>query len=106
MQIYCEGCSSPQRNAERHCLNCGKSFGSSWLVIPMGVLLALVVPALVLASGQKVDHVFVSKIVFWYCLPVAVMTAFLYDYHPKRRAIYFCGGVAVILGSLFVLLRT
>jgi hypothetical protein len=71
----------------------------------MGAWLALGTPALVFwGSNQSISARSAFKLLLWFEVPVLVMTAFLYDYHPKRRAWYFWGGSAVIATSLIVLL--
>ena len=102
MQIYCEKCRSPQRNAERTCSTCGAHFGGQLSVLIIGVLLALFLPVILVSSGNR-QAVVDARLLFWYELPVLIGTAFLYDYHPLRRNFYFWGGAVVIAGSLIVL---
>lgn len=104
MQIYCEGCRKPQSGTERTCSSCGRPFGGEWFILVTGLLLATSLPSVIWFSNQP-EAVFDPRIIFWYELPVLVGTAFLYDYHPRRRAFYFWGGAAGILASLFVLAK-
>ncbi|MEK7996137.1 MAG: hypothetical protein AAB403_20250 [Planctomycetota bacterium] len=103
MHIYCEKCRKQQAGSERTCSQCGTPYGGQLWFLLMGIALAGFLPALVLTSGQDVGSNG-PKILFWYVLPVAVGTATVYDYHPRRRAIYLWGGVSLIVGSMFLLL--
>lgn len=41
------------------------------------------------------------RLFFWIVLPVLTGLATIYDPNPKRRQVWFLGGAAIILGSLF-----
>ena len=77
-------------------------FGGGAAVLILGALLAGSLPALIAFSNEP-EAVLDPRIFFWFELPVLVSTAFLYDYHPKRRAFYFWGGAITIVASLIVL---
>lgn len=63
--------------------------------------MATFLPAVIALSNEPYT-LFDPRLFFWFELPVLVGTAFLYDYHPKRRAVYFWGGAAAIVASLVV----
>jgi hypothetical protein len=65
------------------------------------VLIAL--PGTVFIYDGRLNELLDVRIFFWYLLPVTLTTAMLYDYHPTRCSIYFWGGAAVILPSVFLL---
>ena len=104
MQIYCEGCRKPQHGAERKCGNCGNPFGGGWSTLLIGGALAAFLPVGIWFSNEP-EAIRDPRLLCWFELPILTMTAFLYDYHPRRRALYFWGGVSAILASLFVLTR-
>ena len=95
MQIYCTECKAPQEGQERHCLQCGAPFGGETWIIVVGASLALFLPVIVVAA-EGIDAI-LSPLLLAYELPVITATAFLYDYHPLRRSVYFWGGAAAIL---------
>lgn len=102
MQIYCDKCRFQQVTNERYCSKCGAPFwGELWVLI-MGVLLAISLPTVLIMSGNA-STLLDAWLFFWYELPVLLGTAFLYDYNPKRRSLYFWGGSVVIIGSVFML---
>ena len=69
----------------------------------LGVILLLSLQALFVATGNA--HVALDpRILFWYDLPVLLVTAFLYDYNPNRRSLYFWGGSSAVAVSLIILL--
>ena len=99
MQVYCESCREPQVSAEQKCLKCGTPFGGSIWHLLLGILLFLS-PALLLIDN-KLCITFALKVFFWYQLPILIATAFIFDYHPRRRGYYFWGGSAVIVASIY-----
>lgn len=102
MQIYCEKGRSPQRGTQRSCAKCGAPLGGGVSVLIIGGLLAVALPAIIATSSEP-QVLRDPRVLFWFELPVLVGTAFLYDYLPRRRAVYFWGGAAAIVVSLIVL---
>ncbi len=102
MQVYCDKCRNPQHATERTCSKCGAPFGGEVSVLILGALVAIFLPGILVFSGNP-QALLDMRLFFWYELPVIVATAFLYDYHPKRRSLYFWGGALVIIGSVIVL---
>lgn len=103
MRVFCTKCGSQQQGHEKVCIACGERFGGQLSTLALGGSLALALPLLLLLSDQPLANWDLLKLVAWYELPVIVGTAFLFDFHPRRRAVYFWGGAAAIVASLFAL---
>jgi len=102
MQNYCGKCKTKQIGLEKVCSNCGAPYGGEiWPILGWFVLVVLVGPVFILDG--RFNELKDIMIVFWYLLPVTLLTAILYDHHPKRCSFYFWGGAAVIVSSLFML---
>lgn len=104
MQVYCEKCGNKQNSDERICSKCGTPFGGELWVLIVGIAI-VISPAILVFTEENLGALLYIKIFFWYQLPTIVSTAFLYDYHPTRRGIYFWGGAVIILASLYILAK-
>lgn len=69
-----------------------------------GAVLLLGLPEMLVCAGNG-TAIFDPRIHLLYALPVIVGTTFLYDYHPKRRVLFFWGGAVVMVASLLMLLK-
>ena len=100
MHVYCNKCRTQQKGNEKHCLNCGAKYGEGLWVLILGAFLVVFLPVLMIIGGANWSTTVTHKIVLLYELPVVCGTAFLYDYHPSRRNIYFWGGGILIVVSV------
>lgn len=102
MQELCNKCKSERSGTERQCSKCGATFRRErW---PLFAWLALIaMPGTVFFLDGRINELMDIRVFFWYVLPITLATAILYDDHPKRSSIYFWGGAAVIISSVFLL---
>jgi len=101
MQVYCGKCKKRQEKDEKHCKNCGEPYGGETWVLMLGATIITLLATMFIFSGNK-NALLDPRLIFWFLLPVMVGVGVLYDYHPKRRGIYFyCGGAIIVIGVLF-----
>lgn len=100
MRIFCVKCQKQQDRVEKSCLNCGTPYGGETWPIFLAATVVLL-PAIIIYLDGKLEQFYDARIFFWYLLPIITAAAFLYDYHPTRRSIYFYGAALIIVLSIF-----
>ena len=101
MHVYCSKCRTQQKGSEKYCTKCGAKYGEALWVLILGVLLAIFFPVIMTLNGIDWHEPQSQKVITLLELPILCVTAFLYDYNPIRRSIYFWGGGILIVGLVF-----
>jgi hypothetical protein len=102
LTIYCEKCRTPQQHGERNCLKCHHPFGGSiaWLIAGLALSVGGPLFLLLWVSPTSITQHGVLQTVFFWVLPVLILTLCTYDHDGRRVMAYFGGGGVIVVAGV------